>query len=230
MSITNKRNCFQTKYIMAGQLLTQVTTQDYLGVTISNKLQWGPHVNKIAKSASSKLGLLQRTMHSCPPSVKTIAYKTIVRPKLEYASSAWNPYYRKDIQKLENIQRRAARFVHNDYHQTSSPSDMISALNWDSLQHRRLINQTVMFYKILTGQVLISLPHSVSYVSHDFNLRYLTPNRYLHTCTSTIQAHQHSFFPSMCNVWNHCLPDSVLNAKSCASFKSQCRAALPVKV
>jgi hypothetical protein len=46
---------------------------------------------------------------------------SLVRPTctLEYASSVWDPYQQNDIHRLEMVQRRAARYVTNRYHNTS---------------------------------------------------------------------------------------------------------------
>ena len=50
-------------------------------------------------------------------------------------------------------QRRAARFVFNDYSRSSHVSVMINTLGWDSPEHRRLLNQVCLFYKIYKGLV-----------------------------------------------------------------------------
>ena len=57
------------------------------------------------------LGFIRRNIGRCPESIKETLYTAMVRPHLEYASGAWNPHLKKDINKLENIQRKASRFV-----------------------------------------------------------------------------------------------------------------------
>ena len=58
----------------------------------------------------------------------------MVRPQLaEYASAIWDPYYNTDINQIEKVQRRAARWVLNNYTQTSSVTDMLAELSWPTL-------------------------------------------------------------------------------------------------
>ena len=66
----------------------------------------------------------------------------------QLASSAWDPHTHRNIQKIEQVQLSASRFVIGDCHRTSSVTDMMSALNWSSLQNCRLHSRLVMMYKI----------------------------------------------------------------------------------
>ena len=62
--------------------------------------------------------------------------------KLEYSAEAWNPYNNTTADRLEHIQRAAARLVHHDYRHTTSVDIMI--LGWNRLHIRRLISQLTM--------------------------------------------------------------------------------------
>jgi len=53
---------------------------------------------------------------------------------MEYASAVWDLYYNVDVDKLEKIQRRAARWVLSDYNRTSSVTQMLDQLSWPTLQ------------------------------------------------------------------------------------------------
>ena len=58
----------------------------------------------------------------------------MVRPQLEYASDVWDPHQVDDIMELEKVQRRAARWVLNDYGRLSSVRSVIMANSSSSLQ------------------------------------------------------------------------------------------------
>ena len=61
-----------------------------------------------------------------------------MRPHLEYASAAWDPYLQKDKTQLEAVQRRAARFVRNEYsREPGTVTSLYRELDWDILEKRR---------------------------------------------------------------------------------------------
>ena len=96
---------------MGGIPLEVVSDCQYLGVNISHDLSWKNHINKTAKKASSTVGFLRRNFRNCPQSCKKLAYISLVRSKLEYAATVWDPYTRNEIDKLERVQRQGARFI-----------------------------------------------------------------------------------------------------------------------
>ena len=125
--------------------------ESYLGVIIDNKLNFNQHIDDMSKKATNLLKLCRRNLHMCSREVKNSAYNMIVRPHLEYASTCWNPYTKRNIDKLEAVQHRSARFVPSfyDYHPTADLSGKIQkTLQWDSLQHRRAVADLCMFHKL----------------------------------------------------------------------------------
>ena len=85
--------CFSTKrdppkktYKLCGAILEEVKSIPYLGLTLDEKLKWSSHVQNITTKANRTLGLMRRNFWNCPREIKEITYKTIVSPKLEYAS------------------------------------------------------------------------------------------------------------------------------------------------
>ena len=102
----------------------------YLGVTISEDLKWSEHISNITKKTNQTLGFLKRKILVHNKDLKSTAYKTFVRPQLEYASTVWSPHTDLDINKLESVQCSAVRWVTCDYQYTSSVSTMLQDLNW----------------------------------------------------------------------------------------------------
>ena len=74
-----------------------------------------------------------------------------MRPIVEYSATVWNPYVAKNIQQVEMIQRRAARWVLGCYDRLDSVNDMLSSLKWRSLELRKSDARLCMLYKESNG-------------------------------------------------------------------------------
>ena len=158
ISITKKRNSLQFDYKLHSHILEKVNQAKYLGVTLQNNLKWDTHINNISNKANQTLGFLKRNLKIHSEKVKDHAYKALVRPKLEYSATVWDPYTTSQINQIEKVQRRAARFVSNSYHNTSSVTNMMQNLNWPTLEIRRTHARLIMFYKIVHQIVAIRPP------------------------------------------------------------------------
>ena len=92
------------------------------GVILDSKLSFNSHINTIIKKADCTRQFLQRNLRGCSSQVKAAAYKTFVRPVVEYASCVWDPYGRSNtqVEKLEAMQHRAGRFAVADWRRQSS--------------------------------------------------------------------------------------------------------------
>ena len=95
---------------------------------MSENLEWGDHISKIASRANSTLGFMRRNLKGCPSKLKEIAYISMVRSLLEYSCPVWDPYRQGDVDKLNKIQIAAARFVTNNYQRKSGVTALIKDL------------------------------------------------------------------------------------------------------
>ena len=96
LCITNKINSIQHNYFIHGQKLATKSDSKYLGVTISSNLSWSKHVNNISKKANSNMTFLRLNIRQASQQAKSTAYKTFIRPTLEYASTVWSPHTNTD--------------------------------------------------------------------------------------------------------------------------------------
>ena len=187
-----------------------------MGVTISQNLSWTKHIDNITSKANSVRALLQRNLRQCSHQVKSLAYFTYVRPILEYASVVWSPHTKANKDKLEMSQRKAARFVFNNYSRYSSVTSMLHQLNWDSLEQRRNKATIIMFYKIIYNIVSVNFSE---YLQRTTNRTRGHQLKFLSISTRT-NAFYHSFLPRAIRLWN-LLPEHIITVTNIRSFTKQ---------
>ena len=76
---------FTASYNINNTRLELVASHTYMGVILSDDLSWKLHINYVINNANRMLGFLKRNFTLAPSSLKLTLYKTLVRPKLEYA-------------------------------------------------------------------------------------------------------------------------------------------------
>ena len=89
LRITNKRKPIILNYTLHDRILATVTQAKYLGVTITNDLNWKQHVENINKSTNKALRFLRRNLRINSVKAKEQAYLTYVRPILKYSCTVW---------------------------------------------------------------------------------------------------------------------------------------------
>ena len=160
ISFCNKQVQINFNHIICDEVIKQVDSIKYLGVTIDKKITWSQQVDKIALKANRVRGFLYRNIKHCSSDIKNRRYKIFIQPILEYASIIWSPYYDKYVNKLEAVQRRVARFVCNEYGSVSV-TNLLKNLSWPTLQQRRICHRGIMLYKILNKQVEIPITSTI---------------------------------------------------------------------
>jgi hypothetical protein len=216
MRITHVRNPKIFQYTLGGIILEETKCHTYLGVHITDNLSWSKHINKITSSANRSLGFVRRNLYSCTKPIKQTAYMSLVRPLLEYSSSVWDPHQKDLINKLNKVQRRAARFVSNDYQRKSSVDKMLKDLNWSSLETRRKATCLSVLHK--ARHDLLALPVNQLLQPVRRQSRHSHPDAY-QILTATKDCYKYSYFPKTVLDWNN-LPHPLTQIQSPPAFKS----------
>ena len=201
-------------YTINNQPLTCVTQHPYLGVMFDSNMSFSPHISNIINKAMRILNFIKRNLYKCNSDTKCMAYTSLVRPTLEYASPVWDPHLNKNISAIEMVQRRAARWVKSDYHWNSSVTAMLCDLHWPNLSCRRRISRLKTFYNAIYKTSALKIPHyfmSTSYATrHHHPLHFMTPS--LRT-----NSYKFSFFPRTICDWNN-LPIDTIESSSLQLF------------
>lgn len=156
-----------------------------------------PYISNITRKANVVLNVIKRNLWDCPREVKEVAYKSLVRPKLEYASTVWDPYYKKDIIAVERVQRSAARLCLGNYERMASLSAMIKELDWDTLASRRKVSRLSMLYKLSRGILNLKtenvlIPSQETRTRNSSKFKYRVPR-------ATKDVFKYSFYPRTLN-------------------------------
>ena len=131
----------------------------------------------------------------------------MVRPSMEYAAAVWDPHHTGDIQHLEKVQRRAARWALNDYGRYNSVTSMLEILGWDTLKKRRMITRLQTLFKILHNDYALEIPHH--YLHQTRHTRQYHPQHFIIPNSSTV-TYQQSFYSKTINEWNN-LPTAIID-------------------
>ena len=118
-----------------------VTHAKYLGVVIDQHLIWNEYIKQLCRLLVNPPELMHSYIHinlyQFPPTIKCNIYKAMVRPIMEYASTVWDPHTCVNINRLEAVQRSAARKCYTDFSRFSSVSTMLTDLDLPTLQSRK---------------------------------------------------------------------------------------------
>ena len=113
LRVAHIRSINDKDYYLGGTKLDRVDVEKDLGLLVSHNLSWNNHVDLISSKAQRMLNLLYRTCRDITDimSTKKLLYIAWVRSLLEYASVVWSPHTKRNINNLEQVQRRATRFI-----------------------------------------------------------------------------------------------------------------------
>ena len=187
--------------------LKKIDMEKDVGVTFSKDLKFNEHINNIVNKANQITGIIKRSFTFMDCDLFNKLFKTTVRPHLEYANVIWHPAFKGQSVRLENVQRRATKMIHDlkdmTYH------ERLQKLKLPSIKYRQLRGDLIQTYKII---------HSIDNVKSD-DFFTLSPNNtrnselklYKEFSKSKIRS---NFLPNRVNnLWNNLS----INTKTCNS-------------
>ena len=188
-----------------------------IGVYVDPHLTFEKHMSTQINKANQMVGLIRRSFRYMDYATFALLFKALVRPHLEYANSVWCPYRKKDIEAIENVQRRATKMLPNL--SNLSYTERLRKLKLPSLRFRRLRGDMIETFKILSGI---------------FDKRVTEEMFELTPIDSSTRGHKYKIVKQRCRLdqrknyftnrvvdtWNN-LPESVVSAKTVKSFENR---------
>ena len=203
MSLTTRKPSVQV-YTMGNQPIPRAQKHDYIGVTMSANLSWNNQCNKVCNKAKRTLGLVKCTLYML---LTSGCAKQHTRCSFDHPWSTQPALGHHTHRKVPNIWRRFCELLPDlcvattgHYNKTSSVTQMMNKLNWDTLATRRLCRDATMVYKLVHQKVGIPLPDFI--VRGDLRTRGST-HKFRIIRTKCI-LFQKSFYPRCISLWNSC--------------------------
>ena len=118
----------QATYKMNDNILESKLELKDLGVIVDSHLIFSNHIAEKVNKANQIMGLIRRTFVFLGMHNFNLLYKSLVRPHIEYSNIVWSPFWKADINLIENVQRRATHFIleinENDYQERLEKLDL----------------------------------------------------------------------------------------------------------
>ena len=128
-----------------GTMLETTESIKILGVTVDRKLNFNDHVSQMCTKAGRPLNVLQRLKGCLDYNSRMAIYKTFIMSNFNYCPVIWMFTSKASLSKLETLQKRALRFVLNDYESTYQ--NLLHNCNVPGIKILLLRNLAIEVYK-----------------------------------------------------------------------------------
>lgn len=206
------------KLIIDDKQITQVDSSKFLGVFISQHLDWKSHINHVALKISKTIGVINKISYFVSANIRRSLYNTLILPYIQYCNIVWAIRYPTHLDKIFKLQKRIVRIIAHS-HYLSHTKPLFQKYNLMTVYDINKFQIGVFLYKYINNRF------SLSPVFHDFFVlnnqihKYSTrsANRF-HLPKARTNARKCSLKYIGAELWNS-LPDSIKAATSLSLFK-----------
>ena len=194
--------------------LKQSDGEKDIGVFVDENLFFNKHIQNQVNKANSIMGLIRRTYTYLDEQSFKYLFQALVRPHIEYAEAVWSPFKVGDIEKIENVQRRATKQVPTL--KNMEYNERLKKLKMPTLKYRRMRGDMIEVFKIindiydpLTTVDMFELNTTSNTRGHSKKMKIKT---------SRLNVRKYTFVVRIVEIWNS-LPESVIQAKTVKNFE-----------
>ena len=121
-----------------------------MGLEIDHELTFIPHVEKLSKKLSQRIGILKRIKYCLPLKHRLIFYNTMIRPVIDYVNVVWTSCDKHCLNRVLKLQKRAARVILDADCQASSLK-LFNKLNWTPFFEQAKLTKAVLYTSVYRG-------------------------------------------------------------------------------
>jgi len=154
------------RYSLLKQGIPEAGSCKYLGI-ILRRVSWTDHVNYTVKKAWKALHFTMHILKKWNINNKSVAYMSLVHLILEYRTACWNPFSKGQINALDRVHKKVAKFA--------NPTN---ESNWEMSVQCRRIACICALYEAYSGDLAwkaigdrLQRPYHLSRVDHDWKIR-----------------------------------------------------------
>jgi hypothetical protein len=111
VSFTKARVEYPLNYFLGDQRIPEVSSCKHFGIILRSDLSWADQVNYTVQTAWKAIHFIMRVLKNGNSDTKRLAYRSLVRPFLECGASCWDSYKEGQINALDRMPKRAAKFA-----------------------------------------------------------------------------------------------------------------------